>query len=83
MHSLLSPAELTPSQQKIVRAYSGEEEEAFVSQFLVYAAKGKCIRDCKASSLPMHLRYLDPQTVKDFRQRRPYAYLHFALYQVR
>ena len=72
---------LSASQQKIAKDYAGDDE-SFVAQFLVYATRGKCLRDCKARTLPAHLRYIEPSVVQQFRQRKPFSYLHFAYYQV-
>ncbi len=74
-------AEPSASQQKTLKDYAGDDEP-FVSQFLVYATRGKCLRDCKARTLPSHLQYLDPVLVQEFRRRKPFSYLHFAYYQV-
>ncbi|XP_064394427.1 endoplasmic reticulum protein SC65-like [Halichondria panicea] len=73
---------LSASQQKIAKDYAGDDE-SFVAQFLVYATRGKCLRDCKARTLPAHLRYIEPSVVQQFRQRKPFSYLHFAYYQLK
>ena len=57
-------------------------DEPFMEQFLVYAARGKCVRECKARSLPPKLRTPDTSVLKLFRRRVPFSYLHFAYYQV-
>lgn len=53
-----------------------------IDQFLLYAVRGKCLRECKAKHLPPKLRNPDPGLLKDFRRRLPYSYLHFAYYKV-
>ncbi len=65
-----------------MKDYAGDDEP-FVRQFLVYASQGKCLRDCKARTLPSHLQDIDPAIVQDFRRRKPFSYLHYAYYQVR
>lgn len=58
------------------------EEDSLVSQFLVYAARNKCIAHCKGSQLPYKLRMPDSEILSKFRQHDPYSYLHYAYYKL-
>ena len=73
--------DLSKTQQEVVGKYTGGDDP-LINQFLVYAAKGKCVRECKAKMLRPNMRYPDPKVVREFRNRKPYSYLHFAYYQV-
>lgn len=77
----LCAVDLSKTQQEVVKKYAGGDNP-LIKQFLVYAAKGKCVRECKAKTLPPNMRYPDPTVVREFRKRKPYSYLHFAYYQV-
>lgn len=75
-----SNLQFSSKDKETTEKYAGDDP--FVRQFLVYAARGKCVRECKARNLPPKLRNPDPLVIKDFRKRIPYSYLHFAYYQV-
>lgn len=72
--------QLSAKDKETIEKYTGDDP--LISQFVVYAARGRCVRDCKARNLPPKLRNPDPNLIKDFRKRIPYSYLHFAYYQV-
>ena len=71
---------VSPSDKETIDNYA--RSDPFVKQFLVYAARGSCVRECKARNLPPKLRNPDSELIKDFRKRIPYSYLHYAYYQV-
>ena len=80
---LLSGSEfnLTKQEHDVVDKYTSEDP--FVEQFLVYASRVKCVRECKAQSLPAKMQNPDPEILQLFRDRVPYSYLHFSYYQVK
>lgn len=75
-----SALHLGTKDKETVGNYSGDDP--LISQFLEYAARGRCVRECKARNLPPKLRNPDPNVIQEFRKRFPYSYLHFAYYQV-
>ena len=76
-----SDFKLSKREREVVDSYSANDGP-LVEQFLVYAARGKCVRECKARSLPPKLRVPDSVVLRLFRNRTPYSYLHYAYYQV-
>lgn len=72
--------QLSSKDKETIENYA--EDDPFIRQFIVYAARGRCVRECKTRSLPPKLRTPDPALIKEFRKRIPYSYLHFAYYQV-
>ena len=54
-----------------------------ILQFLTYASRARCVRECKAKSLSATQRYPSPEILNRFKQRDPYSFLHFSYYQVR
>ena len=68
------------SDKETIENYAGDDP--FIRQFVVYAARGRCVRECKERLLPPKLRNSDPTLINDFRKRIPYSYLHYAYYQV-
>ena len=71
---------LTNQTKKTLEGYF--KEDPLIQQFAEYAAKGKCMRDCKAKNLPSQLRSPDPVIIDEFRRYVPYSFLHFSYYQV-
>ena len=61
--------------------YSGNDP--IIKQFIIYASRAKCIRECKAKELRATLRYPDPDILNRFKRRETYSFLHFSYYQVR
>ena len=76
-----SDFKLSKKEREVVDSYSANDGP-LVEQFLVYAARGKCVRECKARSLPPKLRVPDSVVLRLFQNRTPYSYLHYAYYQV-
>lgn len=76
-----SVIQLSSKDKQTIEEYAGDDP--FIKQFVLYAARGRCMRECKARILPPKLRNPDTEVIKEFRKRMPYSYLHFAYYQVR
>ena len=72
--------QLSSKDKETIENYAGDDP--FIRQFIVYAARGRCVRECKARHLPPKLRNPDPVVINAFRNRTPYSYLHYAYYQV-
>ena len=72
--------DLTKQEQTLVDKISSTDP--LFQQFLVYSAHAKCIKECKVEHLPPALRQPDPFVLKRFQRREPYAFLHYAYYQV-
>lgn len=81
MHDVGSDIKLSNKEREVVNKYAANIGP-FMEQFLVYAARGRCVRECKARSLPPKLRTPDTSVLKLFRRRVPFSYLHYAYYQV-
>lgn len=81
MHDVGSDIKLSNKEREVVNKYAANIGP-FMEQFLVYAASGRCVRECKARSLPPKLRTPDTSVLKLFRRRVPFSYLHYAYYQV-
>lgn len=75
------PPKLSEQEMKTVEQYAGADN-SLILQFLTYAARARCVRECKAKSLSLNRRYPDPVILLGFRTRLPYSYLHYAYYQV-
>ena len=78
---VLSVAELVNDEESIVNLFS--EKDPMLKQYLDFAAKAKCINQCKKESLPRHIRNPDPLVLEKFNNRVPYAYLQFSYYKVK
>ncbi len=57
-------------------------KDPLMKQYLVFAAKAKCIKQCKRDNLPAHLRNPDPLVLEKFNNRLPYSYLQYSYYKV-
>ena len=72
--------QLSEKDLETVAKYAGDDR--IIRQFLVYAARSKCVRECKAQQLSASRRYPDPTVLQRFRIREIYSFLHYAYYQV-
>ena len=72
--------QLSETQKAVVTA--AIEEDPLMSQFLVYAARSKCVARCKGSQLPPKLRMPDSEVLSKFRQNEPYSYLHYSYFKL-
>ena len=82
MSTVAGPPQLSDKDKETVRKYAGGTEDHLFLQFLTYAAKARCVRECKAEALTPKQRYPDPEVLVRFKNRDPYSYLHFSYYQV-
>ena len=57
-------------------------DDRHLKQYLKFAAKAKCIKECKKENLPHPLRNPDPIVLEKFKNRVPYSYLHYSYYMV-
>ena len=57
----------------MVESISGSNK--LVGQFVKFAGRNKCIRDCKREKLSPKLQSPDRQLLEKFRQRLPFSYL--------
>lgn len=73
--------DLSDEERETVGKYAGEDDQVTL-QFLTYAARARCVRECKAANLTPNKRYPNPSILKRFRRREPYSFLHFAYYQL-
>ena len=63
-----------------VRKYAGDDP--VILQFLSYASRARCVRECKAKNMTARQRYPSAEVLNKFKRREPYSFLHFSYYQV-
>ena len=73
--------QLSEKDLETVKKYAGDDR--IVQQFLTYASRARCVRECKAKTLSATQRYPDPEILKKFKLRESYSFLHFAYYKVK
>lgn len=73
--------QLSEKDIETIDKYAGNDP--VIKQLIIYAARAKCVRECKAKKLSPTLQYPDPEILDRFKQREPYSFLHYAYYQVR
>ncbi|CAI8055374.1 Cartilage-associated protein [Geodia barretti] len=76
------PPQLSDKDKETMKKYAGGTEDHLFLQFLTYAAKARCVRECKAEALTPNQRYPDPEILVRLKNRDPYSFLHFAYYQL-
>ena len=72
--------ELKKNQQELVDKLFNEDP--LMKQYLNFAARAKCIKQCKKENLPSQLRDPDPLALEKFNNRDPYSYLQYSYYKV-
>lgn len=73
--------QLSEKDLETITKYAGDDP--VVKQFIIYASRAKCVRECKARRLSPTQRYPDTVILNRFKLREPYSFLHYAYYQVR
>lgn len=73
-------SQLSDSQAATVAAAT--TEDTLLSQFLVYAARSRCVSECKAGQLSQKLLKPDSEVLSAFRQHEPYSYLHYSYFKL-
>ena len=71
---------LSEKKKEVLALYM--DSDPLIEHFVLYGIKGKCIRECKSTSLSKKLQNPDPVLIEQFDRYVPYSYLHFAYYKV-
>lgn len=74
------PPQLNDTQSAVFTA--AVNDDSLMPQFLVYAARSKCIAKCKSRQLPSKLRMPDSDVLAAFRRHEPYSYLHYSYFKL-
>ena len=78
--SIEVPPQLNETQKAVLTA--AVNDDSLTSQFLVYAARSKCLVQCKNRQLPYKLRTPDGEVLAAFRRHEPYSYLHYSYFKL-